>query len=985
MKTYFFSISFFVFSLFIFSESYSQPYRNLDELKGGKVFAVPSGTVADQFVLKRFPDAKIEWYNSIHDCALAVSLGKADATVYDKPVLQNLASKTGGLLVLEELLLPDRYGFAVNLENKTLKTVIDNLLIEMKQNGEYEKLVQRWMPQKGEPGPMPDFSTLNNNKEILFFGTAAVTEPMSFVGNDQKISGFDIELAYRVAQKLGKKLEVVNMEFGAMIPALVSGKVEMIGAGLSITEERAKSVLFSMPNLEGGLAVLVKAGDEQKSESASDLEKIGVLTGSIHEVYALKNFPDAQILTYNTVSDMLTALDSDKVEAAFMDDVSTTEVFASNPGFTTLEKDLFTVDIAAGFADDADELRLKFNQFLSSLKTNGTYKEMVDRWMNAKGSELPEITSPNTAETLRIGIVSDLGLPFATKNNDDWKGFDAELSMRFAAWLGKKPVMTDMPFGSLIPSLVSGKIDLITSSMMVTEEREKSIDFSDPYFASGISIIGKKSTAAGSENIIFSRLEDIHDKRVGIFSGTIHDAFMAKKFPDAQLFRFESTPDMMLSLTTGKIDAAMFDLITAKLLLRRTPELGLLTDDVLSMNLGVGFSKDNQALLTDFNAFLNEIRADKTYDKIHERWFVQDAEQAVMPVFPDNPDGKKLVVGVSIDDLPYVAFMNDQYVGFDIEMIRTFADRRKYNLEIVSIEFPALIAALSSGKVDMITDGIAISEERGKEINFSDPYAIFKTAVVVHKKNLAGFDNVKTKEVKSTFLTKLINSFKNNLIREKRYMMILKGLLITIIISILAAVTGTILGGLVCYMRMSKNKTLSNIALSYISLIRGTPVLVLLMIIYYVVFASVNINPVLVAIIAFGINFAAYVSEMFRSGIESIDKGQKEAGIALGFTKIETFIHIIMPQAMRQVLPVYKGEFISLVKMTSIVGYIAVEDLTKASDIIRSRTFDAFFPLIMAAVIYILISWMLTLVLDYVEFKVDPKKRRVNQRKEILS
>jgi polar amino acid transport system substrate-binding protein len=152
-----------------------------------------------------------------------------------------------------------------------------------------------------------------------------------------------------------------------------------------------------------------------------------------------------------------------------------------------------------------------------------------------------------------------------------------------------------------------------------------------------------------------------------------------------------------------------------------------------------------------------------------------------------------------------------------------------------------------------------------------------------------------------------------------------------------------------------------------------------------VVFASVNINPVLVAIIAFGINFAAYVSEMFRSGIESIDKGQKEAGIALGFTKIETFIHIIMPQAMRQVLPVYKGEFISLVKMTSIVGYIAVEDLTKASDIIRSRTFDAFFPLIMAAVIYILISWMLTLVLDYVEFKVDPKKRRVNQRKEILS
>jgi polar amino acid transport system substrate-binding protein len=155
------------------------------------------------------------------------------------------------------------------------------------------------------------------------------------------------------------------------------------------------------------------------------------------------------------------------------------------------------------------------------------------------------------------------------------------------------------------------------------------------------------------------------------------------------------------------------------------------------------------------------------------------------------------------------------------------------------------------------------------------------------------------------------------------------------------------------------------------------------MIIYYVVFASVNINAVLVAIIAFGINFAAYVSEMFRTSITSVDKGQHEAGIASGFTKVQTFIYIIMPQAIRQVLPVYKGEFISLVKMTSVVGYIAVEDLTKASDIIRSRTFDAFFPLIMAAVIYIVIAWLLTLVLDRIEINVDPRKRRNRQRKEV--
>jgi polar amino acid transport system substrate-binding protein len=148
------------------------------------------------------------------------------------------------------------------------------------------------------------------------------------------------------------------------------------------------------------------------------------------------------------------------------------------------------------------------------------------------------------------------------------------------------------------------------------------------------------------------------------------------------------------------------------------------------------------------------------------------------------------------------------------------------------------------------------------------------------------------------------------------------------------------------------------------------------MLIFYVVFASINIDPVLVAVIAFGMNFAAYVAEIFRTGIEGVDKGQSEAGIAMGFTRVSTFLNIVLPQMVRRILPVYKGEFISLVKMTSIVGYIAVQDLTKASDIIRSRTFDAFFPLVMVAILYFLISWLLMQSLDYLERRTDPKYKR---------
>ena len=228
----------------------------------------------------------------------------------------------------------------------------------------------------------------------------------------------------------------------------------------------------------------------------------------------------------------------------------------------------------------------------------------------------------------------------------------------------------------------------------------------------------------------------------------------------------------------------------------------------------------------------------------------------------------------------------------------------------------------------------------------------------------------------SSLFAPFVKSFQSNIIQENRYLLILDGLKVTVMISVFSTLFGTLLGALVCFMRMSHSGVLSGIAKLYISILRGTPVLVFLMLMFYVVFASVDINPVIVSVIAFGMNFAAYVAEIYRAGINSIDKGQSEAGIAMGFTRVNTFRFIILPQTVLRILPVYKGEFISLVKMTSVVGYIAVQDLTKASDIIRSRTFDAFFPLLMVAILYFFISWVLMLFLEYLERLLDPQSKR---------
>ncbi len=208
------------------------------------------------------------------------------------------------------------------------------------------------------------------------------------------------------------------------------------------------------------------------------------------------------------------------------------------------------------------------------------------------------------------------------------------------------------------------------------------------------------------------------------------------------------------------------------------------------------------------------------------------------------------------------------------------------------------------------------------------------------------------------------DSFYNNLIVEDRYRMILDGLQVTLLITFCAAILGTLLGGLVCWMRMNRRPWLQKVAKVYIDIMRGTPVLVLLMLMYYVVMAPMKATGIVVAVVTFAMNTAAYISEMLRTTIQGIDRGQTEAGLALGYTQKQTFFRIVLPQVVKAVMPVYQGEMVSLLKGTSIVGYIAVIDITRASDLIRSRTFDAFFPLIVTAIIYFLMAWLIGLLLS---------------------
>ena len=221
-------------------------------------------------------------------------------------------------------------------------------------------------------------------------------------------------------------------------------------------------------------------------------------------------------------------------------------------------------------------------------------------------------------------------------------------------------------------------------------------------------------------------------------------------------------------------------------------------------------------------------------------------------------------------------------------------------------------------------------------------------------------------------MQELKNEFILNFIEDNRWKYIVDGLKITLIVTIFAVLIGVLLGFLIAIVRTTHDKTgklklLNAICRVYLTVIRGTPVVVQLMIIYFIIFGSVDISKVLVAIIAFGINSGAYVAEIFRSGIMSIDNGQFEAGRSLGFNYAQTMMYIIMPQAFKNVLPTLCNEFISLLKETSVSGYIALQDLTKGGDIIRSRTYDAFMPLIAVALIYLAMVMIFTKLVSLLE------------------
>ena len=390
-------------------------------------------------------------------------------------------------------------------------------------------------------------------------------------------------------------------------------------------------------------------------------------------------------------------------------------------------------------------------------------------------------------------------------------------------------------------------------------------------------------------------------------------------------------------------------------------------------------------MCAELDKFLAKAWTDGTMQELDDIWLGVDEGRKVVDMSDLTGANGTVRVVTTSTDMPWSYIKDGNNVGYDIDLVVRFCRDRGYKLVLGDVNFAGRIPALQSGKYDFTTD-MNVTPEREEQVLFSTPTAHGGIVLAIRASDLASVaqSNIPVPEgnrANSSALDSILTSFEKTFLREHRWRLFVQGVGTTLLITLLSIILGTLLGFGVFMLCRNGNPAANAVTRFCVWLVQGMPMVVLLMVLYYIVFGSVAVSGVAVAVIGFTLTFGAAVFELMKMGVGMIDIGQYEAAYALGHSNRHTFYRVILPQAIPHVLPAYRGEIVSLLKATAVVGYIAVQDLTRMGDIVRSRTYEAFFPLIAVTIIYFVLEGIMNVVIRSIQMWSDPKRR---SKKRIL-
>lgn len=971
----------------------------------GKRIAVLTGSTHPDITLKFVPTAKLVYFDTIPDTFTALKTNKVDAVCTGIPMARLVMIEDNSIAFFGEQLTHTECApiFAKTENGRKLCDEFSEFFKAQWENGTINEIDSIWFGKDDSKKVIKDYSSFPAPNGVLKMAADVSMPPCVYV-KDNMIVGYDVDCVVRFCEAYGYGLEIVPMNFNGVIPAVQTGKCDFGICGITRTDEREESVLFSYPNVKTGNAFVVRksdiAPDVQKNSgrytSLYELErkKIGVQTGTTSARLVAERLPNAQIEYFDALSDILIALKTGKIDALACTIFAATDMMNHNDDVIYLDEWLKTSEISPIFtkSDKGKKLCEEYGEFVKSLWTDGTISTLKSIWLGKDDSkkivkDYSNLPAPNGI--LKMGVDTSWP-PLAYVKDNRIVGYDIDIAVRFCEAKGYGLEIFPSSVSGMIAAVQSGKCDF-SQSVNVTEERAQIALFSPTPTAKSGNVIVVMKSELQSDNANsgqYTRLQDLSGKKVGIILGANHDIFVAEKIPTAKIEYFNDLSAITLALQTGKIDAFTNTLPTAIYMTHEHKDMSYVSEPLENTYTYSAFTNSDKGhkVCDEYAEFIKSLWDDGTIKRLSDKWIFSENEQLrTMEDYSKlSADNGILRMAIDTGRMPFAYVKDNKITGYDIEIAAMFCKSKGYGLEVYPMDFAGILGSIKTGKCDL-TGSITRTEERAETMLFSPvPNAETPIVLIVMKspaaeQNTSAKQNTATEnfteEEKNIFFDELKASFERTFIREDRWKLFADGIVSTMIITVLSILFGTILGFLVYLSCRGGNIIANLITRFFVWLIQGMPMVVLLMILYYIIFGKVDIAGIWVAVIAFSLTFGAGVYGMLLSGVNALDKGQLEAAYALGFTDRRAFFTIILPQAALHFMPAYKGEVVALIKATAIVGYIAVQDLTKMGDIVRSRTYEAFFPLIAVAVIYFVLAGLLNVIVGIIHNRIRPEKR----------
>ncbi|MBR2683845.1 MAG: ABC transporter permease subunit, partial [Atopobiaceae bacterium] len=654
-------------------------------------------------------------------------------------------------------------------------------------------------------------------------------------------------------------------------------------------------------------------------------KKIGIATGTNLEAESFKYFPDSEYLYFDGYPGLTAALQNGAIDAFLGDEPAIRCINAQQPDIDYIKGRLTNNYYSFAFRKNDQrekELCEQFNAFLRKLKEDGTYDEIDATWFGTDESKKVVDMSGLTGEngTIRV-VTTSTDEPFSYIKDGKHVGYDIDVAVRFCRECGYNIEIGDVDWQARIPALQAGQYDF-TTTLNVTPEREESVLFSDPVSDGGIVVAVRAEDLVGTSGTPSASVSSFNGKRAGVITGSFHDSVVTEYLPSSPISNYDTYTDLVEALRTGKIDYFLASTEVATSLMDSSNDLVALEEPVKYLDIGAMFAKNDKGerLKAQMDEFLTKAKADGTLDEIYAFW--SDPSSASTPVDMSGLTGENgtLRFATSGTKVPVSFQVGNQMAGLDVDIAVRFCREYGYGIDISTVNTAGIIPGITTGVYDFSLSDMVITEERQESVNFSIPYHQTEMLLVTRKSVLPEKTNGNVSPFEAIAL-----SFEKNFIRESRWKLILQGLGTTCLITTLSVLLGSLLAFGICLYRRTGSRLANIISDLFVRILQGTPTVVLLMILYYVVFGRTGINAIWVAVLGFTLNFAAYGSEIMRSGIDGISPGQREAALALGYTERQAFFDFVFPQAAVHFLPVLCGEAVSLLKSTSVVGYIAIQ------------------------------------------------------------